>query len=105
MATEANQYKQPKIEFPSQAPSFLRFFFLFGAGVGGAWLSIVSGNSWASFSVKVLSLPHRADSHRHCDESGLGRGPAPNQGTWMVQEQTGLALIPQREKRALFGEG
>lgn len=27
MATEANQYKQPKIEFLSQAPSFLRFFF------------------------------------------------------------------------------
>lgn len=103
MAMEANQYKHNPKSNSFHKPLRFSVFFLFGAGVGGAWLCIVSGNSWASFFTKVLSLLHRADSHRHYDESGLGRGPVPNQGTWMVQEQTGLAYTPQREKRALFG--
>jgi hypothetical protein len=52
--------------------------------------------------MKVLSPLHRADSHSNFDDSELGRGSDPNLSTWIVQEWTGLACIPQREKKALF---
>lgn len=71
--------------------------------MAGAWLCIFELQFRAWFFTKVLSPLHRADSHSDFDESGLGRDPAPTQSTWIVQAWTGLACIPQREKKALFG--